>query len=100
VGQAAGETAAHIGATLRQTNGRAASRLLKVGLALFAFLLARRFYGRRNRTSAIFSEGFAWENDIVLGLVHGSAGDAIISIIGATVIVAARIAVALRRCIF
>jgi hypothetical protein len=97
VGQAAGETAAYTGATLRQTNGRAASGLLKIGLALFGLLFAHGFYGRRHGTAAIFGERFARENDIVLDLVHGSAGD---TIVGATIIVAARIAVTLRRCIF
>jgi hypothetical protein len=97
VGQAAGETAAHTGAILRQTNGWAASRLLKVGLALFGLLFAHGFHERRYGTAAIFGEGLARENDIVLDLVHGSAGD---TIVGATIIVAARIAVTLRRCIF
>jgi hypothetical protein len=97
VRQAAGETAAYTGATLRQTNGRAASWLLKIGLALFGLLFAHGFYGRRHGTAAIFGERFARENDIVLDLVHGSAGD---TIVGATIIVAARIAVTLRRCIF
>ncbi len=97
VGQAAGETAAHTGAALRQSNSGAPSRLLKIRLALFGLLFAHRFYGRRRGTAAIFGEGFARENDIVLGLVHRSAGD---TIVGAAVVVAARIAVTLRRCIF
>lgn len=97
VRQAAGETAARTRATLRQTNSGASSRLFEIGLALFGFLFPHRFYGRRHGPAAIFSERFTRENDIVFGLVHGSAGD---TIVGAAVIVAARIAIALRGCIF
>jgi hypothetical protein len=97
MGQAAGETAAYAGTGLGQTNGRAPSLLFEVRLPFFGLLFPDCFYGRRNGTAAIFGEGFARENDIVLGLVHGSAGD---TVAGATVIVAAGIAVTLRGRIF
>ena len=97
MGQAAGETAAYTGTGLGQTDGRAASRLFEVRLPFFGLLFPHGFYGRRNGTAAIFGQGFAGENDIVLGLVHGSAGD---TVAGATVIVAAGIAVPLRGCVF
>ena len=95
--QAAGETAAYTGTGLGQTDGRAPSRLFEVRLPFFGLLFPHGFYGRRNGTAAIFGQGFAGENDIVLGLVHGSAGD---TVAGATVFVAAGIAVTLRGCIF
>ena len=95
--QAARGTAAHTGATLRQSNSGTRSGLFEVGLALFGLLFPHRLYGRRHGTAAIFSERFTRENDIVFGLVHGSAGD---TIVGTAVIVAASIAITLRRCIF
>src|SRR5215471_343761 len=97
MGQAAGETAAYTGTGLGQTDGRAPRRLLEGRLPFFGLLFPHGFYGRRNGTAAIFGQGFAGENDIVLGLVHGSDGD---TVAGTTVIVAAGIAVTLRRCIF
>ena len=97
MGQAAGETAAYTGTGLGQTTGRAPSRRFEVRLPFFGLLFPHGFYGCGNGTAAIFGEGFARENDIVLDLVHGSAGD---TVAGATVIVAAGIAVTLRGCIF
>lgn len=95
--QAARGTAAHTGTTLRQSNRGARSWLFEVGLALFGFLFPHRFYGRRHGAAAIFGERFTRENDIVFGLVHGSAGD---TIVGTAVVVAASISIALRRRIF
>ena len=95
MGQVAGETPAYTGTGLRQTNGRSPSRLFEVRLPFFGLLFPHGFYRRRNGTAAIFGEGFTRENDILLGLVHGSAGATV-----ATVFVAAGIAVTLRGCIF
>ena len=82
---------------MRQTNGGPPSGLIEIGLAFFGFLFPRGFYGRRNGTAAIFGERFARKNDIVVGLVDGSVGE---TIVAAAVVVAARIAITLRRSIF
>lgn len=95
--QAAGRTAAHTGTTLRQSNSGTRRGLFEIGLALFGLLFPHRFYRRRHGTAAIFSERFTRQNDIVFGLVHGSAGH---TIIGTAVVVAASIAITLRRSVF
>jgi len=96
--QAAGETPRRSCSWL-QADCRTRRGLLKIGLTLFWFVISERLDGRRHGPRAILRERFARQDYIVLVLLDGSAGPAIVR--GTPVVVsAAIIAVTLRRGIF
>jgi len=73
--------------------------LLKIWLALFGFVIAKRLDRRRHGPRAILRERFARQNNIVLARFRGSAGRAIVR--RTPVVVSAAIfPLTLRRSIF
>src|SRR5579863_2537201 len=96
--QTARETPRRSGSGLQANRGTRGG-LLIIRLALFRFVVAKRFDRRRHGSRAILRERFARQNNIVLAAFHGSAGS---TIIRRTPVVKtpAIVAVALRSGIF
>src|ERR1700757_5342448 len=96
--QAARETPRRSGARL-QADRRTRRGLLVIRLALFGFMIAKRFDRRRHGPRTILRQRFARQHNIVLAAFYRSAGSTIARR-APIVETAAIFAIALRRSVF